>query len=125
MSSMESKAVLRLEVESLYGKNNHEAYQILKDIIGEAEEVYLNSDNTVDVFFYEGKYDVLSNDDRWYIDLVLNRSVQWGDEEPLVENIHTIMNKAQELSLLFNEDISKIRLVSYQWYNGVDEPVYY
>lgn len=127
MSCNESKIVLRAEFPQLKGKNRTEVFPFYKDILGEPSELE-EYEGEIQYFEYEGKflpaYDF--NKKRWGIDLVLHHQ---SDYKTFIKHKSNGLSLgefealANSMSQLFGVDKSKVRLISYTWYNGVDEPV--
>lgn len=129
MSCNESKTVLRAEFPQLQGKTRNEAFLFYKEILGEPTEVD-EYDGEVEFFTYEGKYQPVYDYDkeRWGIDLVLHHE---SDYNVYIANdmnglsLEEFEKLANEMSQTFGVEKSKIRLMSYTWYNGVDERIYF
>lgn len=124
---MEYKTVLRAEFPELEGKSRTEVYPFYKDIIGEADELE-DYDGEVEYFSYEGKYQPVHRyeKDRWGIDHVLHHESDYKTYIELKTNgvsLSEFEEMASKMSVKFGVDKSKIRLISYSWYNGSDEPI--
>jgi hypothetical protein len=127
MSCNESKTVLRAEFPRLKGKSRNEAYPFYVKFLGEPIEVE-EWNGEVDYFRYDGEYQPVYDYDskRWGIDLVLHHESDYNTYIEMKTNGLTLdeFNKlANEMSLKFEVDKYKIRLISYSWYNGSDEPI--
>jgi hypothetical protein len=127
MSCNETKTVLRAEFPRLKGKSINEVYPLYVQFLGEANEVE-EWKGKVDYFRYEGKFQPVHDYDskRWGIDLVLHHESDYNTYIEMETNGLTLdeFNKlANEMSLKFEVDKYRIRLISYTWYNGSDEPI--
>jgi hypothetical protein len=127
MSCNESKIVLRSEIPRLKDKTYNEAFLYFKEILGEPNEID-EYDGEVEYFQYEGKLQPIFDYDskRWGIDLVLHHESDYKTYIKMKSNGLTLddfNSLANQISLQFSIDKYKIKLMSYTWYNGVDEPI--
>lgn len=87
-------------------------------------------DGEIEYFQYAGKYQVVQDykGNRWGIDLVLHHESNYRTYIEMETNglsLEEFERLATEMSEKFNVDKKKIRLMSYSWYNGVDEPIFF
>lgn len=127
MSCNVTKTVLRAEFPHLKGKAVHEVYPFYVNLLGEPDEVD-KWDGEVEHFEYEGKYQPIRDYDteRWGIDLVLHHETDYRTYIQMETNglsLGEFNQLADEMSKKFSVDKEKVRLISYTWYNGSDEPV--
>lgn len=128
MSCMESKMVLRVEIESLKGDSCDDAYVYFKTFLGEADEVEV-WDGKIKYFYYdESKHEfvpVLQYDGvRWGIDYILDYHYDGNRKSGKSEyTVAEIIASTERMCRMFNVSSDDIKLVSYEWYNGGDEPV--
>lgn len=126
---MESKIVLRAELPELKGKNRTEVFPIYKELLGEPETLD-EFDGEIEYFQYAGKYQAVQDykENRWGIDLVLHHESNYRTYIEMETNglsLEEFERLATEMAEKFNVDKKKIRLMSYSWYNGVDEPIFF
>jgi hypothetical protein len=127
MSCNESKIVLRAEFPHLQGKSRTEVYPYYLEILGEPKEVD-EYDGEVDYFRYEGKYQPAHDyeGNRWGVDLVLHHEsdyttyIEWKSNGLSLDEFDQLANS---MSQVFGVDKKLVRLPSYTWYNGADEPI--
>lgn len=128
MSCMESKIVLRVEIESLKGSTYDEAYPYFKAFLGEADDID-EWDGVVEYFRYDKSlHEIIPvreyNENRWGIDYILSYhydgTLRIGKTEFALTEI---IDATEKLCRMFNVNNDEIKLVSYEWYNGGDEPV--
>lgn len=129
MSCNETKIVLRAEFPELKGKSKTEVYPFYQKILGEPDEIDMY-DGEVDYFSYEGKYQPCHNyyQNRWGIDLVLHHESDYKVYIQMESNgisLDEFKKLADEMSKKFGVDKNEIRLMTYTWYNGTDEPIYF
>jgi hypothetical protein len=127
MSCNITKIVLRAEFPHLQGKSRNEVYPFYLDILGEPSDID-EYDGKVDYFEYEGKYQPVHDydNDRWGIDLILHHESDYKTYIEMNSNGLTLdeFNKlANSMSQAFCVDKYKIRIISYSWYSGADEPI--
>jgi hypothetical protein len=127
MSCNETKIVLRAEFPHLHGKSRKEVYPFYQDILGEPNEVD-EYDGEVDYFRYEGKYQPVHDydNDRWGIDLILHHESDYKTYIEMNSNglsLSEFDQLASSMSQVFGVDRKNVRLLSYTWYNGSDEPI--
>jgi hypothetical protein len=127
MSCNETKVVLRAEFPRLKGKTRQEVYPFYLELLGEPTDKD-EWDGVVEYFSYEGKYQPAYDHDskRWGIDLVLHHESDYNTYINMETNGLTLdefHKLAHEMSIKFEVDKYKIRLISYTWYNGSDEPI--
>lgn len=128
MSCMESKMALRVEIENLKGSTYDEAYPYFKAFLGEADEVE-DWEEKIEYFHYDKlKHEFVPvlqyNGKRWGIDYILHHYYNGTIKKGKTEYTLTEINAATErICQLFNVSKDEIKLVSYEWYNGGDEPV--
>lgn len=127
MSCNESKTVLRAEFPRLKGKSANEVYPFYKKLLGEPSDID-EWRGEVDWFEYEGKYQPVHDyeNDRWGIDLILRHESDYETYIEMESNGFTLdefHKLAHEMSLRFEVDKYRIKLMSYTWYNGADEPI--
>jgi hypothetical protein len=127
VSCNESKTVLRAEFPRLKGKSRIEVYPFYLELLGEPD--YKDEyDGVVEYFEYKGKYQPAYDYDtkRWGIDLVLHHESDYSTYIEMESNGLTLdefHKLAHEMSLKFEIDKYRVRLISYTWYNGSDEPI--
>lgn len=134
MSYNEWKTVLRADIPTLKGKNQNEALDYFRTKLGEPEEL---DDYEGEILYFE--YDILKHpfvpvkehahgkslreNDRWGVDRVLSYGNDYDKTIGSVNHTLQELNEfANELQQKFDIDPSSIRLLSYKWYNGSDEP---
>jgi hypothetical protein len=126
---MEYKTVLRAEIPSLQGANKNTAYEYFKNILGEAPDVE-DYDGEIEWFEYDGELQPIHDWDtkKWGIDLILKHT---SDYKVKVKNdykngvtLTEFKELADRLVQKFGVNENQIRLISYDWYNGGDEPIY-
>ncbi|MBG9549752.1 hypothetical protein [Cytobacillus firmus] len=127
MSCNEKKVVLRAEFPQLQGKNRTEVFPFYKEILGVPSELD-EYEGEVEYFEYEGKYQSAYdyNNKRWGIDWVLHHESDYKTYIEMRTNgvsLGDFEKMASAMSQIFGVDKSKVRLISYTWYNGVDEPI--
>ena len=127
MSCMESKTVLRAEFPELEGKTITEVYPFYKSILGEADELE-DYDGEVEYFSYKGQYKPAYRYEnaKWGIDRILHHESDYKTYIEMKENglsLSEFEDMANEMSVKFGVDKLKVRLISYSWYNGGDEPI--
>lgn len=127
MSCNETKIVLRAEIPRLKGKTMTEVYPFYLEILGEPNDLD-EYDGEIEYFEYDGKYQPAHDYDsgRWGIDLVLHHKSDYKTYIEMESNGLTLdefHKLAHEMSLKFTIDKYKVRLISYTWYNGADEPI--
>lgn len=128
MSCMESKMTLRVEIESLKGNTYEEAYPYFKAFLGEADDVD-EWEGKVEYFSYDKSDNLIvpvlqHKDKRWGIDYILD--YHYDGRSKVGKESYTLLEIdiiASKLSKTFSVNKDDIRLVSYEWYNGGDEPV--
>jgi hypothetical protein len=130
MSCMERKTTLRMEIPSLQGKDYTEAFEYFRNILGEPEELDLDEETgEVYYFSYEGKFQPVYDysNKKWGADLILYHS---SDYKVYVSSDYERGVTLKEFNMLADELVGKfggnkedIKLLSYEWYNGGDEPV--
>ena len=127
MSHDVTKTVLRVELPELKGKSRDNVYPVYRDLLGDAPELDMYQ-GEVEYFSYDGVYreccDVDSN--RWGIERVLKMESEYRTEIAGSQNGYSMgeLNEmAQEMAEKFNVDPNQVRLTSYTWYTGTDEPV--
>lgn len=128
MSCMESKMALRVEIESLKGDSYDDAYAYFKAFLGEADEVG-EWEGKVEFFGYDkSKHKYVPvfqySEKRWGIDHILDYHYD-GNRRKGKSNyaLSEIELLTEEICRIFNVNKDDITLVSYEWYNGSDEPV--
>ena len=127
MSCMVKTVAIRAEIKDLRGKNKQEAYQFYKKYFGEANDYFDDGE-----FYYdreEGEINpVIDLDGNYGVEYLIKsvRKYKSGYNDICIisysefkEITEKITNK---ISGVNKEDIN---LVSYTWYNGVDEPIYF
>ena len=135
MSYNETKSVLRAEIPQLKGKSRTEALEYFRQILGEPDDVDI-WDGEVDFFEYEEKNHTYipveeysygkTDDDRWGGDLILAYSNDYGVEEgDMNYSLEELSVLADKMARKFNINPKNIRLLSYTWYNGSDEPRFF
>lgn len=96
-----------------------EAYIYLSPILGEPEDILFDEDG-INYLTYPD-HDVSVNDTRLVIDQIINKTYGCGDD--LCLDLSQINLDFEILSNKFNVDIENIYLVSYTYYNGVEDPI--
>lgn len=128
MRCMESKMVLRVEIESLKGNTYDDAYGFFKAILGEADEVE-EWEGNIEFFSYdESKHTYIPvlqyNEKRWGIDYILDYHYDGNRRNGKSSYTLTeITCLTEEIIRVFSVSKDDVKLVSYEWYNGSDEPV--
>lgn len=127
MSCNEYKTVLRSEIPQLKGKTYNEVYPFFVELLGEPDEKD-EWDGEIEYFYYGGKYKPVYDYDteRWGIDLTLHHASDYKTYIQMETNGLTLgefKSLAYEMSQKFGIDENKVRLISYSWYNGADEPI--
>lgn len=128
MSCMESKMLLRVEIEELKGDTVDVAYAYFKAFLGEADDVDV-WEGKIEYFSYdEEKHDMIPvrmyDGNRWGIDYILNYYYDGNKRKGKNEyTLEEIIEVSKRLSRLFRVKLESIKLHSYEWYNGADEPV--
>lgn len=133
MSCNESKTVLRAEIPSLRGKDRGEVYKYFKPIIGEADDVD-EFEGIIDYFHYdERNHDFVpvfemsygrGRDDKVGVDYILKYENDYGFRRGKVNHSIGELKKLSEMvGEKFNVSPDTVRIVSYTWYNGSDEPI--
>lgn len=92
-------------------------------------------DGKVDFFEYsEKKHDYIpveelsygkTDNDRWGVDYIIAYGSDYDHIGDVNYSLKEISEFAKKLADKFNVDINSIRLLSYTWYNGADEPIYF
>jgi hypothetical protein len=124
MSSNVGTSRLRLKIESLTGANGREAYLFFKEKIGEPDDFYDYGDDEVD-FHYKGEknyYAANNFGDNWYADFVFYEKRDYYDEEYFSISFKDFKKRAKKLVKKFGGKIEDVKVCSYTWYNGSDEP---
>ena len=134
MSYNESKTVLRFEIPHLRGKSCGEVYEYFKPIIGEADEVD-EWNGEIDYFHYERHRPLIpvfemtydkSKDDKVGVDYILCYENDYGKRQGKANHsIAELTELSEKVAKKFGLDASMGRVVSYTWYNGGDEPIYF
>lgn len=128
MSCMESKMVLRVEIESLKGNSYDEAYPYYKSFLGEADEVE-EWEGNVEFFTYEkSKHEFIPvleyGEQRWGIDYILDYHYDGRRRNgKSAYTLSEIISATERICRTFNVSNDNVKLISYEWYNGGDEPV--
>jgi len=127
MSCMESKVVLRAELPELKGKSRNEVYPVFVNLIGEADDID-EYEGEIEYFQYEGEIQPVYDYDskRWGIDHVLHHESDYRTYIKMKSNglsLKEFDELASQMEEKFGIDKSKVRLISYSWYNGGDEPI--
>jgi hypothetical protein len=127
---MEWKTVIRAEIPSLRYENKNTAYDYFKKILGDASDVE-DYDGEIEWFEYEGELQPVYDYDtkKWGIDLVLEHKSDYKTYVHSVCDNGVTLNEfqtfADRLIKKFPEvNIETIRFISYDWYNGGDEPIH-
>ena len=126
MSCMERKIVLRIELPQLKDKTTTEAYEYFKSILGVANEID-EWEGEIEFFSYDKSIQPITDwNGSWGVDYVLHHSS--GYKTYIGENFNGLTLKEFEerafiLSDLFGIKYNNVKLMSYNWYNGGDEPV--
>lgn len=118
MSDMEYKTVLRAKIPSVGSREEHLAWML--EHVGKPEE---SGDGWFTYGQPEGS-DPYFRECSWGSDygfeLVLMHSCE--EQNDVVIDIEDLLKHVEEMRRLVGEGVP-IRLVSYGWYNGVDEPI--
>lgn len=127
MSHTENKIVLRAEFPQLHGKSVTDVYPFYREILGEPSEM---DEYEGEVFYFKhaGKYQAAHdyNNNRWGVDLVLHHKSDYTTYVGMKSNglsLGEFDQLANTMPQMFEIDKSKVRLISYTWYNGGDEPI--
>lgn len=133
MSCEVTKTVLRAEIPELRGKTISEAYAFFQPLVGEPDDID-HDEGVVDFFVYEGENhrfapvkglrEKSGDAVRWGIETVLSYENGYGVK--FGKPVHTL----QELSAIGKEFVERfgareedVRLYSYTYYTGADEPI--
>lgn len=125
MSCMESKLVFRCELPELHGMSHGEVLPYFAERMGDPSYIAEN-DGVINYFEYEGNLQPVYDYDNniWGIDYIAGQ-VNENEYEDLY--ISLSMGEIEmifaELYGLFGVNEDDVRLVSYSWYNGADEPI--
>lgn len=133
MSCEVTKTALRAEIPALKGKTIAEAYAFFQPIVGEPDDID-HEEGTVDFFVYEGEKhriapvkglsDKSGEENRWGIETILSYENGYGKE--FGKEVHTLQELAvigKEFIEVFGAKEEDIRLYSYTYYTGADEPI--
>lgn len=128
MNCMESKMALRVEIESLKGNSYDDAYAYFKAFLGEADDLE-EWEGKIEYFNYdESKHEIVPalqyKGVRWGIDYILD--YHYDGERKNGKSSYSMSEIAamvKKISIMLNVSCDNIKLVSYEWYNGGDEPV--
>ena len=129
MSCDEFKTVIRSELKELHKKSKTQVYEYFKNLIGEAEDVDIYEDGTVEWFHYEdnaGDFCPVQSyrTGQWGVDYVLSHTDDYSDARSNVNlSIEEIRQYCRLLEDKFGVSEENCKLVSYSWYNGADEPI--
>lgn len=135
MSYNESKMVLRGEIPHLKGKSRGEAFEYFQNILGEPD-ILDDWDGEVEYFNYEPENHKFvpvqentgrsTDDNRWGVDYIIGYNNGYGEERGKDNVSLEELNKiVDEMTKKFEIDPKSIRIFSYSWYNGTDEPIYF
>ncbi|GIN55043.1 MULTISPECIES: hypothetical protein [Bacillus subtilis group] len=129
----ESKTVLRAEIPHLKGVDTTEAYKYFKRLLGEADDFdEWEDENEIDYFVYEALFHkyvpVASYGDGdmiiWGIDCILAYKDDHGNcKGKDIYSLAELKSYAEEMAKKFDVNPDKVKLLSYTWYNGVEEPI--
>lgn len=126
MSCMERKTILRAKIPFLKDFSRNLVYEYFENILGKANEVEI-WDDEIEYFRYDTEIQpVEDNEGNWGVDYVFHHS---SDYTTYIDNksngitLTEFQNKAFELANLFGIEPNSIKLMSYDWYNGGDEPI--
>lgn len=126
MSDSRITTSLRLEIPSLEGKSDREAYEYFKPILGEADELY--DEPNYFSFYYNGEFQPRkessgrSESKRWVVDLVIKTRLAYEGND-LYISTQRLRQLTFKLAQKFGFSESNVILASYLWYDGVDEPI--
>ena len=127
MSCDVNVSLMRLKIDELTGSNGREAYLFFKDKIGEPDDFYDYGDDEVD-FHYNGEknyYDVKNFGQNWYADFVFHHSTDDHYSNDMCLTLAQLHVQAQSMAEKFGGKFEDVRVCSYTWYNGADEPEVY
>ena len=104
-------------------------FPFYKNTIGNPSELD-EYEGEVEYFEYNGKYQPSHQykGDRWGIDMVLHHETDYDTKIEMQTNgisLAEFLTLSQEMENKFGIDKSQVRLISYTWYNGGDEPVFF
>lgn len=125
MSCMESKLVFRCELPELYGMSYEEVLPYFTERIGNPSYIDEN-DGVINYFEYEGNLQPVYDYDNnvWGIDYIAGQvDENKHDDLRISLSVHEIEMIFAELFGCFSINEDDVRLVSYSWYNGADEPI--
>lgn len=132
MSGMVYKSVLRAEIKELRGKGRTEAFAFFRPLLGEPEDIEVY-EGEVEYFAYEEKAEALvpvqelsnrsNGEKRWGVDYVLSYSREDNEGEDSIVSLASLNEISLELTKKFGIEPSSVRVLSYSWYNGGDEPI--
>lgn len=133
MSCNETKKVLRVEIPWLRGKGYNEAYKYFRSILGPADEVDQDKNETY-YFYYEpnSHYYVPvkeysernTNNYRWGIDIILYEKNDYGEVIGKKDySPQEIQISAAEMAEKFGVSPCDCKIYEYSWYNATDEPI--
>ena len=109
---------LRLEVEKAKGMSVNEAFLYFTSILGESEHEY--GKDTLDGYTFDSGYRVISDGEgRWGVDYMV-----WCDSELEIEYNVPVMDITQvatQMGFIFDEDITKVKLISTTIHGGDEE----
>lgn len=131
MSNNETKVGFRVHIESLCDKDYNDAFTYFLPILGKPEDLD-EYKGKVEYFRYTGKYQAvkeythnMKDKIRWFVDYLVSESDGSDGGEYVLLSISQIQNIVSELIAKFGVSEKDIKLFSYTWYNGCDEPVYW
>lgn len=123
MSYMRNRSVLRVELKDLEGASYHKAYQFFKEKLGKADEIDING-NEVKYFCYENsEFIPITDGNKWGVQIVLAEGDEHDGYEDLLINWRELNRQVKRLTRRFKVMKNQCIIASYQWYNGVNEPI--
>lgn len=132
MSCNEYKVVLRAELPVLKGCSFNDAYNYFKmshfkDILGEPTCLEVDDDGIVEYFSFEKtRFQPVYNNDTWGIDYIIEHTSDFmyyiiqDNNDLTLQYLNQIADKLVDI---FGVNKDKVKLHSYNWYNGSDEPI--
>ena len=124
MSDNETKVAVIARLRELDGKNREDVIGFFKERLGKPDEYDDDED-----WFYRPEQDKIvpysSLDDAWGVEYTIFISDYNEYYHTVYKSLQEIQQIIEKMKQKFPEILDEdIKLVSYTWYNGVDEPRY-